>query len=195
MLAKSCSQKRVSTVPASTRSASRRASPAEALHRLKDRDNLLAAVIDKVGREYLDGLVSAADDGGGDVFTLARRFVRTATAPAGSYPLAQKGGVRRARRRSSWNSVRCAIRRCDASTWTSSRGRRSVWRAALGAAQKAGLVRGGREPARLASALMLVVLGAQTIMNLGARFDAGATAAAVLSLLGPGPQPTCSKQQ
>src|SRR5690242_13784541 len=36
----------------------------------KDRDDLLAAVMDEVGREYLDGLFSPGDAGGGDVFTL-----------------------------------------------------------------------------------------------------------------------------
>jgi len=155
----------------------------------KDRDELLAAVMDEVGRDYLDGLFAAQDEAGADVFALARRFVDTVS--SGTYPLAQKGGVRPHQLLDACaRNPRVRRKYTDLVEETTQRLATRV-----GAAQTAGLVRADVDAARLAGALMLVVLGAQTMIDLGARFDAAATAAAVLSLLGPVPEPTCSKRR
>lgn len=155
----------------------------------KDRDDLLAAVMDEVGREYLDGLFAAGAPGGDDVFSLAQRFVDTVA--AGTYPLAQKGGVRPHQLLDACaRNPRVRRKYTDLVEETTQR-----LAASVAAAQSAGLVRDDVDAPRLASALMLVVLGAQTMIDLGARFDAGATAAAVLSLLGPLPKPTCPKKR
>lgn len=154
----------------------------------KDRDDLLAAVMEEVGRDYLDGLFSTAGQADVDLFALAQRF--TQTVDSGTYPLTQKGGVRPHQLLDA-----CArnpkVRRkyTELVEQTVQRVARSV-----GAAQTGGLVRDDVDAERLATALMLVVLGAQTMIDLGARFDAGATTAAVLSLLGPAPKRTWNKK-
>jgi TetR/AcrR family transcriptional repressor of nem operon len=155
----------------------------------KDRDDLLAAVMEEVGRDYLDGLFGVQDEDRADIFSIAQRFVDTVA--SGAYPLAQKGGVRPHQLLDA-----CArnpkVRRkyVDLVEETVQRIRQSV-----GAAQTGGLVRDDVDAERLATALMLVVLGAQTMIDLGARFDAGATTAAVLSLLGPAPKRTWNKKR
>ena len=54
-----------------------------------DRDALVTAVMQRVGRRFLDALMGAEDD---DLAMIATRFV--AAMAAGEYPLTRKGGIR-----------------------------------------------------------------------------------------------------
>jgi len=54
-----------------------------------DRDAIVTAVMEKVGRTFLDALVQSEDD---DLATIAQRFVFALA--SGAYPLTRRGGIR-----------------------------------------------------------------------------------------------------
>jgi len=55
----------------------------------RDRDDLVTAVVQRVGRAFLDALLGTEDD---DLGAIAHRFV--AAMASGAYPLTKKGGIR-----------------------------------------------------------------------------------------------------
>ena len=56
-----------------------------------DRDDLVTAVMQRVGRAFLDGLLGQAGEDD-DLATIAQRFI--ASIASGSYPLMGRGGIR-----------------------------------------------------------------------------------------------------
>ena len=129
-----------------------------------DRDDFLVAVMDEVGRRFLDAVLSAAS-GAHDLTSVAGRFL-TALA-RGDYPLAGKRGVkphqlldacaRSPRIRARYVAlVEDAIARLGA---------------VIGGDQARGVLRRDLDPAELARLLLAVVIGAHTMLELDMELD------------------------
>ena len=129
-----------------------------------DRDDFLVAVMDEVGRRFLDAVLSAAA-GAQDLTSVAGRFL-TALA-RGDYPLAGKRGVkphqlldacaRSPRIRARYVAlVEDAIARLGA---------------VIGSDQARGALRRDLDPGELARLLLAVVIGAHTMLELDMELD------------------------
>jgi TetR/AcrR family transcriptional repressor of nem operon len=154
-----------------------------------DREDFLVAVMDKVGGAYLDAVITAGEGASSLEVTVAR-FVESVQ--SGAYPLMPAGGIRphqlldacarypRIRER--------YLMLCAASI--------DRVTAVLEAGQAGGSLRRDVPAAAVAHVLVAIVVGAQTMIDLGAPVDIAATAAAALRLIGapsvlfPSPSPS-----
>lgn len=141
-----------------------------------DRDEFLVAVMDEVGRRFLDAVLSAAS-GAQDLVAVAGRFL-TALA-RGDYPLAGKRGVkphqlldacaRSPRIRARYVSlVEDAIDRLAA---------------IIGADQARAALRPDADPRQLARLLLAIVIGAHTMLELDMDLDVARAGGELVRLL------------
>jgi AcrR family transcriptional regulator len=141
-----------------------------------DRDDLITAVMDRVGRTFLDALSGANDD----LATIAGRFV--VALASGAYPLTRKGGIRPyqlldacarspAIRKKYVALVEETIERLSKATKQS---------------QKKKAVRSDLSSDAMARMLVCVVIGVQTLMDLEVPIDATKNAEWILELLRAG---------
>lgn len=140
-----------------------------------DRDDFLVAVMEHVGGPVLDALLEG--DEGDDLATVAARFAGAFA--DGTYPLGPGGRVKPhqlldACARS--DRVRALYVRLIGEAIA--RLRRTV-----AVSQAQGSVRDDLDPETLAATLLALVVGAQTMVELGAPLDLTQTTAAVLALL------------
>jgi TetR/AcrR family transcriptional regulator, transcriptional repressor for nem operon len=130
----------------------------------RDRDDFLAAVMDRVGLGYLDALFAGDRDGGThadavpDLLAIVTRFVQLLDA------CARNAGVR--------------ARYVGLLAESVARITRSVQ-----VGQDLGLVRRDVDGGQLATVLLATVIGAHTLMELRAPFDPAQAAAVVMTLL------------
>jgi AcrR family transcriptional regulator len=140
----------------------------------RDRDDLVTAAMQRVGRVFLDGLLGAEGD---DLAAIAQRFVLALE--SGAYPLTRKGGIRpyqlldacarsRAIRTQYVSLVNETIRRLAEAT------RRG---------QVAKHVRADLSPDAIGLLLVTSVIGVQTLLDLDVAVDIPKSAAALLTLL------------
>jgi AcrR family transcriptional regulator len=138
----------------------------------QSRDDLLQAVMERVGRLFLEALFS-----GGTLTVTINRFVQAAT--AGAYPLMGKGGIK----------PHLLLDACARSTGIRARYlalidhslRQLEDQARRG--QEAGEVRGDVRVEELALLLMCIVVGAQTLMELELPLESTRLAQAMQKLL------------
>lgn len=143
-----------------------------------DRDEFLVAVMDEVGRRFLDAVLSAAV-GAQDLVAVAGRFL--AALARGDYPLAGKRGVkphqlldacaRSPRIRARYVAlVEDAIRRLAA---------------IIEGDQAGSAIRRDLDPHQLARLLLAVVIGAHTMLELDMELDVARLGSQLLRLLRP----------
>ena len=145
----------------------------------EDRDDFLVAVMDTVGRRIVDDLLVAG--GGGDTNGLVgatQRFVDAST--SGSYPLMPAGGIRPHQLLDACARSQPLRERYLGLVDMSKMRIREL----LAQGQKDGLVRGDVAPENAATMVMAVVVGLQTLADLGVPIALGPLAADVLRLLG-----------
>ncbi len=141
-----------------------------------DRDDLVTAVMQRVGRTFLDALIGSEGD---DLATIATRFV--AALDSGAYPLTRKGGIRPyqlldACARSS------AIRKQYVALVNETMMRLAD---ASRRAQKQKQLRSDASPEDIGFLLVTSVIGVQTLLDLDVAVDIPEKAASLLSLLRP----------
>jgi AcrR family transcriptional regulator len=144
----------------------------------KDRDDFLAAVMERVGMPFLDAVLGAA---GGEPVPLeeaAERFV--AAFASGAYPLTKGGALRPSQ----------LIDACARSKRVRDRYATLIEEAiarlarAIEAAQRAGRVRADVPPEGMATLLLAAIIGAQTMsVDLRLPLRLGDAAATILALL------------
>jgi len=140
-----------------------------------DRDDFLVAVMEHVGGPILDALLEGeADD---DLAAVATRFV--AAFADGTYPLGAGGGVKPHQLLEA-----CARSERVRALYVTLIGEAIArLRATIAVSQRGGSVRADVELEALAAMLLALIVGAQTMVELGAPLDLPKTAAAVLTLL------------
>ncbi|HEX4515980.1 MAG TPA: TetR/AcrR family transcriptional regulator [Polyangiaceae bacterium] len=147
-----------------------------------DRDAIVTAVMEKVGRTFIDALVQSEDD---DLATIAQRFV--VALASGAYPLTPS----RRSGRASVGGIRpyqlldaCArstpIRKQYVALVEETIARVST---ATERSQKKKAVRADVSPDGMALMLVCVVIGVQTLMDLEVPVDSAKNAASILKLL------------
>ncbi len=143
-----------------------------------DRDALLAAVMERVGRSVLDALIGATGHGD-DLASVVARFLRGLS--TGAYPLTRAGGVRPyqlldacarspAVREQYVTLVREAVKRLGES---------------LGAGQQQGTVRDDVRPEDLGMLLVTIAIGVHTLVDLDVPLDLGRAATSLMGLWRP----------
>jgi AcrR family transcriptional regulator len=141
-----------------------------------DRDELVAAVMERVGAEFLSALFATTGGSTGLAETV-RRFV--AAVASGAYPLTGKGGVR----------PHQLLQACARSPHIRRRYVELISRSialltqVLRSGQRARTVRRDVDGTQAATLLLATVIGAQTMLELDFPFDPLKTAATVLRLL------------
>ncbi len=141
-----------------------------------DRDEFLVAVMDEVGRRFLDAVLSAAA-GAQDLVAVAGRFL-TALA-RGDYPLASKRGVKPhqlldACARSPRIRARYVALTEDAIDRLA---------AIIAADQARGALRRDADPTQLARLLLAIVIGAHTMLDLDMDLDVARAGGELIRLL------------
>jgi AcrR family transcriptional regulator len=142
----------------------------------RDRDDLLEAVMERVGRSFLDAVLGtgAAEE---PLEGTVARFVRSVA--TGDYPLTRAGGVRpRQLLDACARSPRIRARYVALAAESLSR-----IRGAVQAGQRAGALRGDADAEQVATILLAAVIGAQTMIELGMPVDVARAAAALMALL------------
>lgn len=143
-----------------------------------DRDALIAAVMERVGRSVLDALIGATGHGD-DLASVVARFLRGLS--TGAYPLTRAGGVRPyqlldacarspAVREQYVTLVREAVKRLGQS---------------LGAGQQKGTVRTDVRPEDLGMLLVTIAIGVHTLVDLDVKLDLGRAATSLMGLWRP----------
>jgi TetR/AcrR family transcriptional regulator, transcriptional repressor for nem operon len=144
----------------------------------RDRDDLVQAIMERVGRLFLEALFS-----GGTLSSTVSRFV--SAVHSGSYPLTQRGGVK----------PHQLLDACARSTAVRARYvaliDQSIGQLAAQArrGQDADEVRGDVRADELALLIMCVVIGAQTLLELEVPLEATKLAGALMTLIGAKPKP------
>jgi TetR/AcrR family transcriptional regulator, transcriptional repressor for nem operon len=141
----------------------------------KDRDDLIAAVMERVGVAYLDTVLKS---GSGDLLGTMQRYVQTVV--DGTYPLTQKNGVRPHQLLQACARSPVIRKRYVALVQDTINRVRDVVRG--GQAQN--LVRDDVDAEQVANVLLAAVIGAQAMLELKLVIDpikAGATFATVLA--------------
>ncbi len=142
----------------------------------EDRDSFLVAVMDKVGGTIVEELLAA---GSGGLAEAVQRFI--AASASGKYPLMPAGGIR----------PHQLLDACARSPVLRERYLQLVRLSASRIAdlvregQKNGMLRADLDPARASMLLMAVVVGLQTMADLGVETDLGPLGADILGLLMP----------
>jgi AcrR family transcriptional regulator len=141
-----------------------------------DRDAFLVAVMDDIGRRIVDQLLVA---GSGGIAEAVERFV--AASASGEYPLMPAGGIR-------WHQL---VQACMRSHALRERylGLVDMSAARIGGlvaqGQRAGLVRDEIQPPHAGMLLIALIVGLQTLADLGAPVDLRSLAPDVVALLSP----------
>jgi len=145
----------------------------------RDRDDLLRAVMHRVGRQVLDALFAPADSSAdGDVRALVQRFVGAFA--SGAYPLSRAGGVRPFQLLDA--CARSPVIRAEyVGLVTDALGRLKT---SVRAAQRGGAARSDVPAEDVALVLMSVVVGVQTLLDLELPVNVGQLAASTMRLLG-----------
>lgn len=145
----------------------------------RDRDDFLVAVMEREGAPLLDAVLGAP---GGEPVGLDEAVGRFVGAVAsGAYPLTRKGGPRPHQLLDAClRSKKLRARYLGLLAETVSRLAASVARSQEGAT-----VRRDVDPEALATTLLAAVIGAHTMMELGAPVDLPGAAGALLALLAP----------
>ncbi len=140
----------------------------------RDRDDLVTAVMQKVGRTFLDALLGAED---ADLATIAQRFV--AALASGAYPLTRRGGIR------PYQLLDACARSPAIRAQYVSLVEETIARLSRAAkvAQKNKQIRGDLSADGIGLLLVTVVIGVQTLMDLEVPIDATKNAAWMLKLL------------
>jgi AcrR family transcriptional regulator len=140
-----------------------------------DRDDFLAAVMEHAGLPILDRVMAGAD-----IDDLAAVFARFLAAFAdGTYPLSPEGGIRVHQLLDACaRSPRVRERYVELITESIERLRRGIARS-----QDAAQIRDDVDARLLATVIIQVVIGAQTMAELDAGFEIGQSAQALLALL------------
>lgn len=140
-----------------------------------DREALVAAVMERAAAELLRSLLPEE----AELPEVAARFVGSVL--DGSYPLSGPGGIKP-------HQLYSACARSEPlRRWYQGAVEESVRRLsqAVARSQRSGLLRGDLEPDATAGLLMAVVIGAQTMMELGLPVQISASAQVLLRMLGP----------
>lgn len=140
----------------------------------RDRDDLVTAVMQDVGRTFLDAVVGVEND---DLATIAQRFV--ASLASGAYPLTRRGGIRPYQLLDAC-ARSPAIRKQYVALVEETIAR--LARAAK-ASQKSKQIRGDLSAEGVGLLLVTVVIGVQTLMDLEVPIDATKNAEWMLKLL------------
>jgi AcrR family transcriptional regulator len=140
----------------------------------KDRDDFIAAVMNKVGRKYLDAVLSTTE---GDLSTVMSRFVRTLA--DGSYPLTQVSGVKPRQLLEACARSKVVRRRYQALVGETLE--RVEMLAADGQRQR--VVRRDVDPRQVSAILLAAVIGAQTMIELEIPIDPARAAATLFVML------------
>jgi AcrR family transcriptional regulator len=153
----------------------------------RDRDDLLVAVMDRVGAAYLDAVLGSAGATTLSLSEVVQRFVASVT--DGSYPLLGDKARRDAVRvrphqlfEACARSPRVRARYVALATETLSRLGELV-----AAGQRDGLVRTDLRARDIAALLLAAVIGAQTMLELDLPIDAPAAAATMLTAFAGAP--------
>jgi len=143
-----------------------------------DRDALLAAVMERVGRSVLDALIGATGEEG-DLGQIVGRFLLGLS--SGAYPLTKAGGVR------PYQLLDACARSPAVREQYVSLVRESVARlgATLKAGQEKGTVRDDVRPADLGMLLVTIAIGVQTLLDLDVNLDLGRAAGSLMGLWKP----------
>jgi AcrR family transcriptional regulator len=140
----------------------------------RDRDDLVRAVMQRVGRAFLDGLLGAAND---DLAGIAHRFVAAMT--SGAYPLTKKGGIRPYQLLDAC-ARSPAIRKEYVALVEETIGRLAE---ATAKAQREKKIRGDLPSKGVGLFLVAAVIGVQTLMDLEVPIDVGESASFALKIL------------
>jgi AcrR family transcriptional regulator len=143
-----------------------------------DRDAIVEAVMERLGRRYLDALFGP-DTKAGDLGSIVAQF--TESFMRGEYPLAQPGGVR------PHQLIDACARSPRVRTGFLALLETSVRRLTSAAAQSqaSGAIRSDIDPDAVALLLSAVVIGAQTMFDVGAPFPIERVALSLMLMLTP----------
>ena len=152
-----------------------------------DRDALLAAVMERVGRSVLDALIGATGEEG-DLGQIVGRFLLGLS--SGAYPLTKAGGVR------PYQLLDACARSPAVREQYVSLVRESVARlgATLKAGQEKGTVRDDVRPADLGMLLVTIAIGVHTLLDLDVNLDLGRAAGSLMGLWKPPGKPVKAKR-
>jgi AcrR family transcriptional regulator len=139
-----------------------------------DRDAIVTAVMEKVGRTFIDALVQSEDD---DLATIAQRFVLALA--SGAYPLTRRGGIR------PYQLLDACARSTPIRKQYVALVEETIARVSTATArsQKKKAVRADVSPDGMALMLVCLVIGVQTLMDLEVPVDSAKNAASILKLL------------
>lgn len=143
-----------------------------------DRDDFIAAVMDRVGAAFLDSILVPGDDDD-DLTAVMQRFA--AAVASGSYPLIGDRGVR----------PHQLLAACARSPTIRAQYVKLVEDAtarigtAVSRSQAKGMLRDDVDAERVAAVLMAAIVGAQTLLDLGVAVDVGAAGQDALTMLAP----------
>lgn len=140
----------------------------------RDRDDLVTAVMEKVGHTFLDAIVGTEED---DLATIAQRFVGALA--SGAYPLTRRGGIRPYQLLDAC-ARSPAIRKQYVALVEETIGRLGR---ATKVAQRNKHIRADLSADGVALLLVTVVIGVQTLMDLEVPIDTTKNAAWILKLL------------
>ncbi len=140
----------------------------------EDRDDLVTAVMQRVGRVFLDGLLGSEGD---DLAAIAVRFV--SALESGAYPLTRKGGIR------PYQLLDACARSPAIRAQYVSLVNETIHRLANASrrAQKKKQLRADLSPDAIGLLLVTSVIGVQTLLDLDVPVDIPKSAAALLTLL------------
>ncbi len=144
----------------------------------KDRDALIAAVMQRVGRAVLDTLLGAERaDQADDVTAITRRFLPALL--SGSYPLTRTGGVR------PYQLLDACARSAEVRAQYVALIQNSLTRLARSAveSQRRRKLRSDVKPEQVALLLLVIVIGVHTLYDLEVPIDLPGAARALLKLL------------
>ncbi len=146
----------------------------------KDRDELLAAVMERVGASVLDALLGPEQTGvSDDLLSISQRFL--AALVGGQYPLTRRGGMR------PYQLLDACARSPDIRDRYVSLVENSTNRLAgsIGESQKRKQVRGDVQPDQVARLLLATVIGLHTLYDLDVPVDLAQGAQTLFTLLAP----------
>lgn len=141
----------------------------------EDRDDFLVAVMDRVGASILEELFVPGEGG---LAATAMRFVESSA--TGSYPLMPKGGIRPHQLLNACARLPVLRKRYLALVSSST----SHLEAAVREGQSSGMVRDDVDPANAGMMIMALVVGVQTLADLGLSLPVPALATEVIRVFG-----------
>jgi len=141
-----------------------------------DRDAIVTAVMEKVGRTFLDALYQSEED---DLETIAQRFLLALA--SGAYPLTRRGGIRPYQLLDAC-ARSTSIRKQYVALVEETIARLSQ---ATRKSQKKKAVRGDLSGEGMGLMLVCLVIGVQTLMDLEVPIDPAKNASWILKLLQP----------